>query len=318
MRTILLTLFVWELVYRGLAVRRSGEDGCLSPITYTRDTLLSLRTRDILTTVDFSEARNSQLLQSKRLRKRGKRGGVRQRIRRRGNRPPLPSVVFGNVRSLRGKMEELRINNRVCFEYRESSLMVFTETWLHQNIPDSLVEFEGRSLVRLDRTEAAGKSRGGGIGIYIRDDWCKQYTVREAVCNPDLELLCLSLRPVYLPREFGNIVMCAVYVPPDGNAARAAARITDCVQQQLHKTPGAAVFILGDFNHCKLEQVLTGFEQYVQCVTRDQNILDKCYGNIFLKSIHCWTKASIGKLRRNNPRHSSHFRTYKMSFFLSW
>lgn len=71
-----------------------------------------------------------------------------------------------------------------------------------------------------------------------------------------------------------------MYVPPDGNAVKAAARITDCVQQQLHKTPGAAVFILGDFNHCKLEQVLTGFEQYVQCVTHDQYILDKCYGNI--------------------------------------
>lgn len=30
--------------------------------------------------------------------------------------------------------------------------MVFTETWLHQDIPDSLVELEGFSLVRADRT----------------------------------------------------------------------------------------------------------------------------------------------------------------------
>ncbi len=35
-----------------------------------------------------------------------------------------------------------------------------------------------------------------------------------------------------------------------------------------------------DFNHCKLEFLLPGFEQYVKCPTRDNKILDKCYGNV--------------------------------------
>lgn len=116
--------------------------------------------------------------------------------------------------------------------------------------------------------------------MYINDNWCRQYTVRETTCSPDVELLCLSLRPAYLPRELGNIILCAVYVPPSGNAASAAAYITDCVQQQLRRCPEAPVFILGDLNHCKLELSLPGFHQYVKCGTRGDRILDKCFGNV--------------------------------------
>ena len=114
--------------------------------------------------------------------------------------------------------------------------------------------------------------------MYVSDKWCKQITVKETICSPDVELLCLSMRPHYLPREFGNIIIAAVYVPPSGNADRAAARIAECAQ--LQHTPGAPVFFLGDFNHCKLETALPGFEQFVKCDTRNNAILDKCYGNI--------------------------------------
>lgn len=111
--------------------------------------------------------------------------------------------------------------------------MVFTETWLHQDIPDSLCEIKGFSLIQANRTEMSGNNRGGGVCVYINDNWCRQHTVRETTCSPDVELLFLSLRPVYLPREFGNIILYAVYVPPSRNAASTAVYITDCVQQQL-------------------------------------------------------------------------------------
>lgn len=48
-----------------------------------------------------------------------------------------------------------------------SSLMVFTETWLHKGIPDLAVEIEGFSLIRADRTELSGKDRGGGLCMYV-------------------------------------------------------------------------------------------------------------------------------------------------------
>lgn len=181
----------------------------------------------------------------RRSRRRGRRGGIRQRLQRRGCRPPLPPMILSNVQSLRRKMDALRIHARFSCEYRESCIMVFTETWLHRDIPDTLCQLEGFSLLRSDRTEMSGKSQGGGIGIFINDNWCRQYMVRETFSNPDVELLCVSLRPHYLPREFGNSLLCAVYVPPSGNAVKAAAHIT--------ATYRAPVFILGDFNHCKLD-----------------------------------------------------------------
>jgi len=61
------------------------------------------------------------------------------------------------------------------------------------------------------------------------------------------------MRPFYLPREFGSVIVCAVYVPPSGNAVKAAKCMVDCVHQQLQYSPEAPVFILGDFNQCKLE-----------------------------------------------------------------
>lgn len=91
--------------------------------------------------------------------------------------------------------------------------MVFTETWLHSHIADSLVEVERLSLFQADRTSASGKNRGGGIGVHVNDKWCQQVTERETVCSLDTELLCLSLRPFYLPLEFGSIILCMAYVP---------------------------------------------------------------------------------------------------------
>jgi len=129
-------------------------------------------------------------------------------------------------------MDELRLNRRYCHEYRNSQLMVFTESWLRQDIPDSMLELEGFSCVQAHREATSGKARGGGICVYVNNNWCKQYTIRETYCDPDLELLCLSMRPFYLPREFGNIIICVAYVPPSGNAARAASRLADCVYTQ--------------------------------------------------------------------------------------
>lgn len=210
-------------------------------------------------------------------------------------------------RSLRCKLDQLPLNRRFCHEYRESNIMVFTETWLRQDILDASVELEGFTMVRAYRESSSGKSRGGGICVYVSNRWCNQYTVRDTHCDPDLELLCLSLRLFYLPREFGSILICAAYVPPSANAARAANRLADCVHAQLQHTATAPVFLLGDFNHCRLELVLPGFYQYVKCGTRNTRVLDKCYGNI----THAYRAKALPPLA--NSDHSTVFLmpTYK-------
>lgn len=116
--------------------------------------------------------------------------------------------------------------------------------------------------------------------MYVRGSWCRNIATRKKICNPNLELLCITLRSHYLPREFTNIFVCLVYIPLSGNANRAAKQITDCVHHLLQSKPDAPMLILGDFNHCSLTKTLPGFYQYVKGNTRNNNILDKCYGNI--------------------------------------
>lgn len=249
---------------------------------YGRDWLLSLR-RKVTPEPGLLDHVPEELLRQRggnRPRKRGRRGGIKLRLRRRATRPPLPSILFGNVRSLRNKMEELRLNTKACNEYRESCLMIYTETWLQEDFPDSLVQVRGFSCVRMDRNIDSGKVRGGGICVYINESWCNNYTIKYRVCTPDLELICISLRPFYLPRDYGNIFLCSVYIPPNGNALKAASCVADCAHQQLRDKPDSPIFVLGDFNHCRLELSLPGFQQYVKNSTRKNRTLDKCYGNI--------------------------------------
>ena len=66
--------------------------------------------------------------------------------------------------------------------------------------------------VRLDRNKAGtGKEPGGGVCFYVDKKWCNTVFVREALCTPDIELLSISLRPFYLPREFPQLFFTLVF-----------------------------------------------------------------------------------------------------------
>ena len=110
-------------------------------MVYTREDLLQLRSADFDAPPNLPDCLRNRVTASTCRRKRGHRGGVRRRFRRRGNRPPLPAIILSNVRSLQQKMDELRIKARVCFEYREAGLLALTET-LTASSGDS--EFAGR------------------------------------------------------------------------------------------------------------------------------------------------------------------------------
>ncbi|KAJ8390513.1 hypothetical protein AAFF_G00103100 [Aldrovandia affinis] len=58
---------------------------------------------------------------------------------------------MGNVRSLANKMDELTALARSQAEFRECSIMCFTESWLHKDIPDNNVSVDGFQTVRGDR-----------------------------------------------------------------------------------------------------------------------------------------------------------------------
>lgn len=244
---------------------------------YTREQLLGLRQR----TPPYPKPTDYEdFPRDIRPRKWGKKGGIRKRVRKRGFRPPLPTIVMGNVRSLQNKMDELRANVRYLHEYRESCLLIFTETWLHSGITDSAINLDNFSIVRGDRTEASGKSRGGGVCMYIDNQWCNNWSVKDTKCTPDYELLIVGLRPFYLPRELKQIFVLVVYIPPRADVGIASDFIATKLNDLEALSPDSAKIITGDFNQCRLDTALPTYKQYVQQPTRNETTLDLCYCNI--------------------------------------
>ena len=215
-------------------------------------------------------------------RKRGRKGGVRVRLRRRSFRPPLPSVITGNCRSLRNKMDELKACVNYRNEYRESSLLCFTETWFSSKDTTADTEMDGFVCVRGDRTDASGKLTGGGVCAYVNERWCDESNIKikDCFCSENIELLCFSARPYYLPREFSNIFVMVVYIQPNANVDTAASKIQDVFSRIAASSPDSVQMVLGDFNSCDLRSVMPHFYQYVDIPTRGTRTLDKCYGNI--------------------------------------
>ena len=112
--------------------------------------------------------------------------------------------------------------------------MCFTETWLTEDIDNILVP--GFTTVRADRdSDKAQKSAGGGLCMFVSDTWATQYCVRGRVCTRDFELLTVSFRPFYIPREFRPITVILVYVPgPDFKTA--AERITESFNEAVSRS----------------------------------------------------------------------------------
>ena len=138
---------------------------------------------------------------------------------------------------------------------------------------------------RTDRdSRQTGKERGGGVCLYVSEKFCDRanVTVKQRMCTPELELISVSLRPRYLPREFGRIFVTVVYaaVYDSTSAARAGKAISAAVRDLQLISGDAPCFIVGDFNHCDLRNALPSFRQFVTCPTREKNTTDLCYGNV--------------------------------------
>ncbi|KAI2649485.1 RNA-directed DNA polymerase from mobile element jockey [Labeo rohita] len=250
---IVITLTTLWIIHNNLALALLTSDQKL--LTYSRADLLQLR--------------SSALCQQKppvalppeiKLRRRGRRGA--------------------NVRSLRNKMDLLHAKCSMERGYKDACIIVLTETWLDEEVPESEVSLDHFTILRADRTHQSGKVRGGGICIYVNNRWCDNIKIHNRICTPDVEMMTVSLRPFHLPREFQTVVVTCVYICPSANARVAAELVADNANTMLAAYPEAPAFILGDFNNCRLNDVLPSFHQFVDVPTRKENTLDLCYGNV--------------------------------------
>ena len=244
----------------------SNDPGCAA-ILHSHEYLLNFQHVDSPAPsldVDLSDV--TQNFKPKRKTKRGSRGGVRNRLKKRGCRLPLPAITLSNVRSLQNQMDELSALTKYDGDYRRCSLICFTETWLTKDVSD--LNLPGYTAIRLDHDSTkTQKQLGGGLGMLVNNKWATNFTVRETVNSKHYEILTVSFRPHYLPREFGQITVILVYVPgPDFTLA--AERISESNNKAVSRSPDQPVFVLGDFNRCEISDQLPTLHQYVSCPTR--------------------------------------------------
>ena len=188
--------------------------------------------------------------------------------------------MSGNAQSLRNKLDGLNACTNHLHEYRESNVICFSETWFSDRDSQQDSHIDGFTCERSDRTANSAKESGGGVCIYVNNRWCKNISVKQKLCTPDIEQLTVAVRPFYLPREFNHIFITIVYIHPRADMKAASNIIHDIYQGLETHSPDAVKLIIGDFNSCELKNILLHYYQYVDIPTRGERILDKCYGNI--------------------------------------
>ena len=127
-------------------------------IVYGRDELYNLR----IQASTFSAPPDFGIPKELRTRKRGRKGGIRARLRRRKFTPPLPSIIAGNARSLCNKLDELKSAASYMHEYRDC-LICFSETWFQDVHTTTFSNIDGFHCERNDRSSESGKKSGGGV-----------------------------------------------------------------------------------------------------------------------------------------------------------
>ena len=59
---------------------------------------------------------------------------------------------------------------------------------------DSTMDICGYQLIRNDRSVESGKSRGGGLALYINEKWANDINSKQRLCTPDIEILSVTVR----------------------------------------------------------------------------------------------------------------------------
>lgn len=194
--------------------------GVAGEIQYSRDFLLLIRDRlptdhaAVVNSIPNYLRTNPKKWTVRTKRKWGSKAGIRRRLRKLKNKLSLPVTLLINAQSLKSKTDELTANIHYLHEYRSACVMAITETWLDSGITSSEVGPLGFSVFRTDRdTTITKKTRGGGVCLLIRDEWCCTVVVRESLCTPDIELLCLSSSLLSAQRVPSDIFYCRIYSP---------------------------------------------------------------------------------------------------------
>lgn len=200
--------------------------------------------------------------------------------------PNLPRIFLTNARSINNKKPNLSELIKTDKDIQKCDILFFTETWLKEGY-DDFKEEGYTQMLRADRDkDKTGKLRGGGLAALIKDGSGIRVEQQESVSDPNYELVPFLCYPHGHPENTPPLIFILVYIAGK-DFEYANEKMTEYYNKVQQWSKGGPIFLLGDFNHCdfshlkvSLRRNARSVEQYVTCPTKEEKILDRCYGNI--------------------------------------
>lgn len=138
---------------------------------------------------------------------------------------------------------------------RKPTFIILTETWLNSKDRNSTYNIPGYTLFRLDRNhkkkKCEGKTRGGGIAMYVRD--CLHGI--PIVARRNHRYMCEDIEALYLDIQYNtyHFLLVGVYRPDDTNESIWRSRDTKLWTNLVEASENNNVIIAGDFNYPSVE-----------------------------------------------------------------
>ena len=142
------------------------------------------------------------------------------------------AIAHLNIRSIKNKIDYIANSNLILFD-----MLIFTESFLKEDFPDSLLDIDGFKFIRKDR---AGSKPGGGIIFYYKSNI--SVSVIEDKNLSEAESLWVE---IFNQKSKSSIIISAIYRPPSGNIRLFTDSLIDTIDTFNRNS---TIVCLGDFN----------------------------------------------------------------------
>ena len=145
-------------------------------------------------------------------------------------------IYYQNVRGMRTKLRDLLLSVSDC----DYDVIVFSETWLNQDIHDSELGMDGYNIYRKDRSELTSlKCWGGGVMIAVRGCYQSFLIINEQE----------SVEHIFVSVCSGSekMIVGAVYLPQPLSVDTVQAHCS-AIDSLLQRYPKHDLCLLGDYN----------------------------------------------------------------------
>ena len=174
-------------------------------------------------------------------------------------------IYYQNARSLKNKLDQL--SNNIHLLTVSPHIIIITETWLSDFIPDSLIQLKGYDIFRLDRNPLNSiYQRGGGVLIAVKPYFkAKSCSISHSSCEHIFVSLSFS---------HNKIIIGAIYVPQYAQANDSIyIKHVNIVDELKIKYPDSHLCLFGDYNLSHINWTNDGSLNFIKSGSPDKNIV---------------------------------------------